>query len=80
MNYVLFAISLKKQNIKKILEKWQKILEKSGNFVSPKKWEPCYIELNCTINMMQVGGGRAVSCKRFKLRVAFYVVILIHYV
>ena len=30
----------KKQNIKKILEKWQKILEKSGNFVSPEKWEP----------------------------------------
>ena len=33
---------LVKQNIKKILEKWQKILEKSGNFVSPEKWEPCY--------------------------------------
>ena len=30
----------KKQNIKKILEKWEKILEKSGNFVSPEKWEP----------------------------------------
>ena len=33
--------SVKKQNIKKILEKWPKILEKSGNFVSPEKWEPC---------------------------------------
>ena len=21
----------------------EKILEKSGNFVSPEKWEPCYI-------------------------------------
>ena len=45
MNYVLFAkmdqVSVKKkQNIKKILDKWQKVLEKSGNFVSPKKWKP----------------------------------------
>ena len=32
--------SVKKQNIKKVLEKWQKILEKSGNFVSLEKWEP----------------------------------------
>ena len=24
----------------KILEKWKQILEKSGNFVSPEKWEP----------------------------------------
>ena len=31
----------KKKNIKKILEKWQKILEKSGIFVRPEKWEPC---------------------------------------
>ena len=23
---------------------WEKILEKLGNFVSPKKWEPCYNE------------------------------------
>ena len=30
----------KKQNIKRILEKWKKILEKSGNFVNPEKWEP----------------------------------------
>ena len=30
-----------KQNIKKILENGKKILEKSGNFVSPEKWEPC---------------------------------------
>ena len=35
MNCILFAkmdqvFSLKKKNIKKILEKWQKILEKSG--------------------------------------------------
>ena len=46
MKCVLFAkmdqvFSLKKQNIEKILEKWQTILEKSGNFVSPEKWEPC---------------------------------------
>ena len=26
----------------KILEKCKKKLEKSGKFVSPKKWEPCY--------------------------------------
>ena len=35
---------LKKQNIKKILEKMAKntgkVREKSGNFVSPEKWEP----------------------------------------
>ena len=31
--------SVKKQ-IKKILEKWEKILEKSGNFVSLEKREP----------------------------------------
>ena len=33
--------SVKKVNIKKILENDNKILEKSGNFVSPEKWEPC---------------------------------------
>ena len=26
----------------------EKILEKSGNFVSPEKWEPCVITENCT--------------------------------
>ena len=45
MNCVLFAkmdpvFSLKKIEHEKILEKWQKILEKSGNFVIPEKWEP----------------------------------------
>ena len=48
MNCVLFAkvdqvFSLKKKqqnNKKKIWEKWNKILEKPGNFVSPEKWEP----------------------------------------
>ena len=36
------GFSLKNKNIKKILKKWETILEfKSGNFVSPKKWEPC---------------------------------------
>ena len=29
------------KRLKKILENWKKILEKSGNFVSPEKWEPC---------------------------------------
>ena len=38
--WIKFSVK-KKQNIKKILEKWKKVLEKSGNFVSPKKWEPC---------------------------------------
>ena len=42
MDCVSFAkiypqVSVKKQNIKKILRKWKNILEKSGNFVSPKK-------------------------------------------
>ena len=44
MNCVLFAkmdqiFTLIKQTIKKILENGKKILEKSGNFVSPEKWE-----------------------------------------
>ena len=26
--------------MEKILEKWKKILEKSGKFVSPEKWVP----------------------------------------
>ena len=38
LKWIKFLV--KKQNIKEILEKWQKILEKSGNFVSPEKWEP----------------------------------------
>ena len=47
MNCVLFAemdnVFSKENNktLKKILEKWKKILGKSGNFVSPEKWEPC---------------------------------------
>ena len=44
MNCVLFAkidqvFSKKNKTLKKILQKWEKILEKSGNFVSPEKWE-----------------------------------------
>ena len=39
MYYLLNLIKFK--NHWKILEKWEKILEKSGNFVSPEKWEPC---------------------------------------
>ena len=44
MNFVLFAktdhiFSLKNRTLKNT-GKWQKILEKSGNFVSPEKWEP----------------------------------------
>ena len=37
--WIKFSVK-KKQNIKKVLEKWQRVLEKSGNFVSLKKWEP----------------------------------------
>ena len=45
MNCVLFAkmdqvFSLKNKTLKNT-GKWKKILEKSGNFVSPEKWEPC---------------------------------------
>ena len=40
VKWIKFSVK-KKQNIKKILEKWPKILEKSGNFVSKEKWEPC---------------------------------------
>ena len=52
MNGVLFArmdqvFSLKK----KTLEQWKKILEKSGNFVSQEKWEPCCFE---RLNIMQL--------------------------
>ena len=34
--------TLKKRRTLKNTGKLQKILEKSGKFVSPKKWEPCY--------------------------------------
>ena len=49
MNCVLFAkmdqvFSLKNKTLKNT-GKWRKILEKSGNFVSLEKWEPCF-ELN----------------------------------
>ena len=45
MTCVLFAkmdhvFSLKNKTLKNT-GKIKKILEKSGNFVSPKKWEPC---------------------------------------
>ena len=40
--------AVKIHNIKKILEKWQKILEKSGKFVSPEKWKPCLMYENTT--------------------------------
>ena len=34
------VFSKENKTLKKILENWKKILEKSGNFVSPEKWEP----------------------------------------
>ena len=43
MNCALFAKMDKVFSLKKTLKntgKWKKILEKSGNFVSPEKWEP----------------------------------------
>ena len=45
MNCVLFAkmdqvFSKENKTLKTILKNWKKILEKSGNFVSPEKWEP----------------------------------------
>ena len=39
----LIKFSVKKTITEKILENGGKILEKSGNFVSPEKWEPCFI-------------------------------------
>ena len=46
MNFVLFAkmdqvFSKDNKTLKKNLENVKRILEKSGNFVSPEKWEPC---------------------------------------
>ena len=35
------VFSFKKTKRLKITGIWGKILEKSGNFVSPEKWEPC---------------------------------------
>ena len=44
MNCVLFAkidkVFILKKNIRMLLEKVKKILEKSGNFFSLEKWEP----------------------------------------
>ena len=45
MNCVLFANMdqvFRLKNSKKNTGKWKNILEKSGNFVSPEKWEPCF--------------------------------------
>ena len=46
MNSVLFAkmdqvFSKENKTLKKYWKIGKKILEKSGNFVSPEKWEPC---------------------------------------
>ena len=51
MNCALFVkmdkvFSLKNKTLKKILKNGKKILEKSGNFVSPEKWEPCLSTMN----------------------------------
>ena len=35
----------KNKTFKKNTGKWKKILEKSGNFVNPEKWEPCSLYL-----------------------------------
>ena len=48
MNCVLFAemdqdFSFKKPKHLKVLENGEKVLEISGNFVSPEKWEPCLL-------------------------------------
>ena len=49
------TFSVLKKNIEKIPEKMEKILEKSGNFVSPEKWEPyeC-LQLYVRGNIVQV--------------------------
>ena len=46
MNSVLFAkmdqvFSKENKTLKKYWKFGKKILEKSGNFVSPEKWQPC---------------------------------------
>ena len=62
MNCALFAKQLKKnKTLKKILEKWQKILEKSGNFVSPEKWEPCCVELESKPLLVTASGTEGVK-------------------
>ena len=38
LKWIKFSLEKKKK-----LEKWKKILEKSGNFVSPEKWESCKV-------------------------------------
>ena len=61
MNCVYYLVTcikfqLKKQDIEKILEKWKKILEKFGNFVSPEMWKP----YKC-LQLYLWGGG--ITCK-----------------
>ena len=55
MYYLLkwIKFSIKKQNIKKILETWGKIVEKSGNFVSPEKWEPWKVHLSSKLALCE---------------------------
>ena len=40
VKWIKFSVK-KTKHTGNILEKWPEILEKSGNFVSPEKWEPC---------------------------------------
>ena len=52
-----------------------KILEKSGNFVSPEKWEPCFQLPFCTLhNLLQVNNVQYFSI--FTL----YTLLLLHYI
>ena len=44
------------KTLKKILEKWKEILEKSGNFFSPEKWEQC--QWNYAINVLSAAKDR----------------------
>ena len=65
MYYLLNVIKFK--NHWKILEKWEKILEKSGNFVSPRKVGTLIIDVLCALFVFN--RDSCVTNERVKIRI-----------
>ena len=50
------------------MEKWGKILEKSRNFVSPEKWEPCQCERNIWLSLKSAKLNESLTRMYFQYR------------
>ena len=62
----LIKFSVKKTITEKNTGKWEKILEKSGNSVSPEKWEPCFSEWyrhTCLLNLIKFSVKKTITEK-----------------